>query len=121
MTTDDLQKTSRRAPRIHHEFVVSVTSDQGAFSGWGTNLSLSGVFVNSHSAPEKGSVVVVLLQLPGEHEVKLRGRVVWSQPSGPGIDEPGMGLQFIEPDAESQRVLGRMVERLTKDLAQAAT
>jgi uncharacterized protein (TIGR02266 family) len=108
---------TRRAPRVNHEFIVEVTSQQGSFSGWGTNLSIGGVFVNSSASPARGSPVTVLLQLPGVAECKLKGRVVWSQHAGPGVDEPGMGIEFVNPDEETKKRVGQMVEKLTQDLA----
>jgi uncharacterized protein (TIGR02266 family) len=110
---------TRRSARVHHEVMVGVSSDEGTFSGWGTNLSAGGVFVNSHHAPPIGAKVSVLLQLPGHNECKLHGRVAWVQPSGPGVDEPGMGVEFIEPDQDTQTLLSAMVERLSQDLARA--
>jgi uncharacterized protein (TIGR02266 family) len=108
---------SRRSPRLHHEVMVGVTSEHGSFSGWGTNLSSGGVFVNSHSAPPVGTPVTVLLQLPGEDECKLTGRVAWSQPSGPGVDEPGMGIEFVDAGEEARELVGAMVQKLTHDLS----
>ena len=111
---------ARRSPRLHHEVMVGVTSDRGSFSGWGTNLSSGGVFVNSQSAPPIGTHVSVLLQLPGAGECKLHGRVAWSQSSGPGVDEPGMGIEFVDPDLDTRTRLGQLVERLSQDLSAKA-
>ncbi len=110
---------ARRDARVHHEVMVGVTSEQGTFSGWGTNLSAGGVFVNSQHAPPKGTPVQVLLQLPGLCECKLNGRVAWAQPSGPGVAEPGMGIEFVEPDEATKRLVGEMVEKLAQDLTRA--
>src|SRR5437763_13171119 len=110
---------TRRSARVHHEVMVGVTSEQGTFSGWGTNLSAGGVFVNSHHAPPIGAPVSVLLQLPGHSECKLSGRVAWIQPSGPGVDEPGMGVEFVQPDDATRKLLGEMVEKLSQDLTRA--
>ena len=110
---------TRRSARVHHEVMVGVTSEQETFSGWGTNLSAGGVFVNSSHAPPIGTRVHVLLQLPGHSECKLNGRVAWAQASGPGVDEPGMGIEFIEPDAATRQMLGEMVAKLQQDLAVA--
>ena len=46
--------------------------------------------------------------------------MVWSQPPGPGVDEPGMGLEFLDADEAARARLGRIVSRLAKDLASAA-
>jgi uncharacterized protein (TIGR02266 family) len=110
---------TRRSARVNHEVMVGVTSEHETWSGWGTNLSTGGVFVNSHHSPPAGTKVSVLLQLPGHSECKLDGRVVRVQPSGPGVDEPGMGIEFIEPDAATKQLVGEMVEKLTHDLARA--
>lgn len=106
----------RRAPRLRHEVMVQVTSKQGTFSGWGTNLSLGGVFVNAQAVLPVGAQVDILLHLPGQPECKLHGRVAWTQESGPEVDEPGMGVQFVEADEETRQIVGSMVERLTQDL-----
>ena len=66
---------TRRSARVHHEVMVGVSSKEGTFSGWGTNLSVGGVFVNSHHAPAVGTAVSVLLQLPGEHPTLRIGGV----------------------------------------------
>src|SRR5438105_3914206 len=113
MGTED-QAGQRRAPRVAHEVMVAVRGDRGHFTGWGTNLSASGVFVNTSSPPPAGDEVQVLLQLPGVPECKLRGRVAWSRGAG---EEPGMGVQFLQLDEETRQVIAQMVERLTTDLA----
>jgi uncharacterized protein (TIGR02266 family) len=118
----DAPKTStptRRSARVHHEVLVAVSSDAGRFTGWGTNLSTGGVFVNSQTAPAIGTPVNVLLQLPGHMECKLKGRVAWAQAPAAGVDEPGMGIEFIEPDAATQKLLAQMVEKLSRDLTRA--
>ena len=108
---------TRRSARVHHEVMVGVSSEAGTFSGWGTNLSVGGVFVNSHHAPPIDTRVRILLQLPGHGECKLLGRVAWAQASGPGVDEPGMGIEFLEVDEETKALVGKMVEKLSQDLA----
>ncbi len=108
---------TRKSPRLQHEVLVSVTSPGHVFSGWGTNLSLGGVFVNAPAGAPQGTAVDVLLQLPGQPECKLKGRVAWARATGPGVDEPGIGIQFLEPDDETKARIKAMVERLTVDLA----
>ena len=110
---------TRKSTRVHHEVMVGVSSDEGTFSGWGTNLSVGGVFVNSQHSPPVGTRVSILLQLPGHSECKLPGRVAWAQPSGPGVDEPGMGIEFLDVDDETRTLVGQMVEKLSQDLARA--
>ena len=113
----------RRNPRLQHEMLVQVTSPQGIYSGWGTNLSVGGVFVNAPDtaivAAPAGAAVDILLQLPGQPECKLKGRIAWARANGPGVAEPGMGVEFLDPDAETRALIGRMMDRLSADLASA--
>lgn len=110
---------SRRNARVSHEVLVGVSSGSDSFSGWGTNLSAGGVFVNSSLALQVGTKVHVLLQLPGHSECSLDGRVAWVKPFAPGVDEPGMGIEFVEPDADTRKLIAGMVEKLTQDLRPA--
>ena len=108
----------RKWPRLHHELMVALSSGRhGSFSGWSTSVSQGGCFVNTAKAAPVGEIVQVLLQLPGEAECKLQARVVWSQAAAPGVDEPGMGLEFLDADEATRARLGRIVSQLTKDLA----
>ena len=94
---------------------------KSGFSGWGTNLSIGGVFVNAPdaavAAAKEGAGVDVILQLPGQPECKLKGRIAWARPNGPGVAEPGMGIEFTAPDEASQELIGRMMARLAADLS----
>jgi len=114
------EQPKRRWPRLHHEVMVAVGTDKhGGFSGWSTSVSEGGCFINSPVAPPVGERVSVLLQLPGQPECKLFGRVVWAQPAGPAVDEPGMGIEFVETGEDTKALLGRVIEQLTQDLKAA--
>src|SRR5438445_13098674 len=97
---------TRRSARVHHEVMVGVSSEAGTFSGWGTNLSVGGVFVNSHHAPPIDTRVHILLQLPGHSECKLLGRVAWAQASGPRVDQPGKSVRFPRVARETRTLVG---------------
>src|SRR3989475_10950367 len=103
---------TRRSARVHHEVMVGVSSEAGTFSGWGTNLSVGGVFVNSHHAPPIDTRVHILLPLPRHSECKLLGRVAWAQASGAGVDEPGVGIEVLQGDEETREVGGQMGEKV---------
>ncbi len=115
MSSDDPQ-SQRRSPRVAHEVMVAVRGEHGSTTGWGTNLSATGVFVNTQAPHAVGEEVQMLLQLPGVPECKLRARVMWSKPAGEHA-EVGMGVQFVEPDQQTRELLAQMVSRLTVDLA----
>lgn len=114
----------RKNPRLHHEMMVSVSSADGSFSGWGTNLSTGGVFVNAPGEPKgarMGAAVEILLQLPGQPECKLKGKVVWAKEQGPEVDEPGVGIQFLEVDDATRARIAELMLRLGHDLGAPAS
>ena len=115
---------SRKQPRLQHEMMVSVSSPEGNFSGWGTNLSEGGVFVNAPGAPpgaKLGASVEILLQLPGQTECKLKGKVMWAKGAGPDVPEPGVGIQFVDPDETTRARIADLMQRLGVDLGQRAS
>lgn len=113
-----MMNKERRSYRLEHEMLVSVSSPQGTFSGWGTNLSVGGVFVNAPASAvaqaQAGSGVDVLLQLPGQPGCKLKGRIAWA--SAAGATESGMGIEFVAPDDSTRARIGELMERLRADL-----
>lgn len=112
---------TRKQPRLQHEMLVSVSFPEGSFGGWGTNLSEGGVFVNAPGAPAGatlGSCVDIILQLPGQTELKLKGKIVWAKGQGPAVPEPGLGIQFLETDEATRRRILELMARLGKDLGQ---
>jgi hypothetical protein len=110
----------RRAPRLEHEMMVSITSPQGSFSGWGTNLSVGGVFVNAPASAiaqaQAGAGVDVLLSLPGQPGCKLKGRIAWASAAKGGGADSGMGIEFVAPDDSTLARIGELMERLRADL-----
>jgi hypothetical protein len=43
--------------------------------------------------------------------------VIWSQSAAPGVDDPGMGIEFIDADDRTKALLVRVVQKLTQDLS----
>jgi hypothetical protein len=115
------QHADRRSERLTHEVLVSVIGPHHSYSGWGTNLSLNGVFVNAPEAElaeaSAGTSVDVLLQLPGQSECKLKGRIVRAQARGSGVVDQGMGIEFLDLDKATSERIASMMARLRADLA----
>ena len=60
--TDRSPLAKRKWPRLHHELMVTLSSERhGSFSGWSTSVSQGGCFVNTHIAAPVDEVVQVLL------------------------------------------------------------
>src|SRR3989475_11615582 len=105
---------TRRSARVHHEVMVGVSSEAGTFSGWGTNLSVGGVFVNSHHAPPLDTRVHILLPLPRHSEGKPLGRGAWAPASGAGGDEAGVGIEVPEVREGGREVGGEVVAKVSQ-------
>ncbi len=115
MTTVD-QK--RRATRLHHEIPVAYRSVGSFLTDWATNISQGGLFINTRAPLPVGTMVRILIQLPGSpfpHD--LQGRVTRTTPFGNRANQvPGMGIQFTALDDARRRELELFVERLRRDL-----
>ncbi len=106
----------RAGPRLEHPILVAYRSAERFLSDFGTNISRSGVFVNTKDPQPVGTRVRLLVSLP-EHEAptEIEGRVVRVVEPG-GSEAPGMGIEFIDlPDATRAR-LDAMVRALKERL-----
>jgi hypothetical protein len=93
----------RRHPRVARPFEATFSGSSGATGCRIADVSLSGCFVQSYSAPGQGSPTVVTITA-GQEVLSLPGRVVYV--------EPGMGFAV-----EFQDVPKATAERLERLLA----
>ncbi len=94
---DFVQRTNQRMPC---QFEVSYRSNAGFVREFADDISEGGSFIRTDRPFPAGTEVECKLKPPGYLlGVKLRGRVVWVQPTG---DMKGMGIEFIF-DSERQR------------------
>lgn len=112
---------TRREPRLQHEVLVAYRTVDGFMTDWAVNISKGGLFVNTRSPLEVGSEVKLIVQLPdGEFPFDLAGRVSWVlepiEGGSPG-PAPGMGIEFLDVDAEMRARLEAFVEKLNETLA----
>jgi hypothetical protein len=85
----------------------------GATSCRIADISLSGCFVESLSAPPAGEEVIVSIRFKEAISLSLRGRVVYVDP---GI---GFGVQFLELPEADARQLKRLIDLLVANPRQA--
>ncbi len=77
------------------------------FFGYATNVSRSGLFINSPRTRKPGEVFELRFSLPGDdHVFACRAEVVWSRHYATGShDPPGFGLRFLDlPEDEADRI-----------------
>jgi len=81
------------------------------------NVSRRGVFISMQETIPKDQRVLVELELPGDHEVEIVGRVAWVR-DAPATGAPagtrlpaGIGIQFLTGHGQSLRRLERFLMR----------
>jgi len=114
-TKDD---NRRRSARLHHELPVAYRSVGSFLTDWATDISQGGLFINTRKPLAVGTVVKLIIQLPGAaFPFDMLGRVTRTV----DLDErggaaPGMALEFLDLDADRRARIEEFVERLRRDL-----
>ena len=95
------QREERRAePRRPASLLVTYASESLALSGIATDLSPSGLFLETELLDTVGTEAFLRLSDGARRRVEAVGRVVRTT-CEPGVGTPGMGLQFVELGAEA--------------------
>lgn len=91
---------------------VDYKSIDDLFSEFASNINEGGIFVETESPPERGTLVDLQFRLPGSDQpVRARGTVVRVTGRDSG-DSPGMGIEFEELDSDSRERINDMVREL---------
>lgn len=104
----------RTHERVPIEIAVSMESENNFYAGITDNISEGGVFVATVTPPPRGTVLDLLLSLPGhEAPFQVRGVVRWlrdPQASCEGMP-PGCGIQWLEMSRETLMAIHNFVQR----------
>jgi uncharacterized protein (TIGR02266 family) len=108
----------RQAARLHHQIPVAYRSVGTFLSDWATNISQGGLFINTRKPLPVGTVVRVLIQLPGEQfPATLDGKVTRMIEFDNAHNQvPGMAVQFTSVDEARRDMLEQFVQRLRRGL-----
>lgn len=118
--TQENQRRSVRAPLI----VEKIPCEDGrkTFFGYAKNLSRGGLFIATVKPREPGEVFTIELSLPTKPACVIRCRceVVWKRHfSRKDVNEPGMGLRFLDLDDVDGEAIDAWVARQTGVAKQA--
>jgi uncharacterized protein (TIGR02266 family) len=106
--------TFRRRLRIPQPIQLVVEEGPPRFLGYVSDISDTGLFVQSTNPRQAGGQLELQFRLPGEPEeltIKL-AEVVWSRGySGKGGPTPGMGLRFVAISHAARASLERFLAR----------
>jgi len=93
--------------RTNKRVVVNLSAKwrgaSGMHEGRVEDLSVQGCFVNTRDAVDVGEIVSLLIKLPSEQWLTLRGKVVYAQ------QLVGFGLRFPTLDDEERIALDQLV------------
>jgi hypothetical protein len=99
------QLWERRHRRVDYQADVRLVPTQGdAIFGQALNLSTMGMYVAADSLCEVGTIVYCDVPV-ADRWMRLRGRIAWLRTS----HELGMGIEFIDLDAQNFELLGEVV------------
>lgn len=111
-------ENKRRAPRLHNAIPVAYKSVGSFLSDWATNISHGGLFINTRKPLAVGTVVRILIQLPGaSFPCELAGRVTrMAEFDNHANTVPGMGIEFTGLDDAKKQEIDAFVQRLRTQL-----
>lgn len=103
----------RYSSRALTNMPVNFTSDEKTQKGTILNISVTGIFIYTNDALEKGDDTRLRFSIPGtDRLVEAVGKVSWVKqlPDKRSLDN-GMGVQFIRITPESREQIVSMVKR----------
>ena len=101
----------REKSRIYVTWPVTVITDQGTIEGESVNITPSGVFVRSKRVLKENETYQIIVKLPNNKQVLLKGKLVWSNLNGEERSEAfaDMGFSFVKVEEQDQRLLRAMI------------
>ena len=101
-------------PRATVRFPVEYQITAPALAAYCLSISQGGMFIRTPDPAPPNRRVLVRFRLPHlDREFRVRGRVVWSNPTPVANPfPPGMGVQFLGLEEKTARLLGDYVEQL---------
>jgi uncharacterized protein (TIGR02266 family) len=114
----DLGDETRAEPRAAVYASVDLFSEHNFWSGLTMNMSEGGLFVATHNVVPVGTTLVLHMLLPFEREpVVTLAQVRWTRAYTDQHDvPPGLGLQFVDPDAKSLKKIKKFVATVREPL-----
>ena len=116
--TENKTKTPRKSDRLQHELLVAYRTVDGFITDWAVNISQGGIFINTRYPLPVGTTVRLIVSLPDTaFPFDLTCRVTRvNEFDNPSNQVPGMGIEFVDVDADKGARIERFVERLKKEL-----
>ncbi len=99
--------------RIPVEVNIGATTDSNFYVGFSGEISEGGVFCATYAIQPRGTLMRVLVTLPGNFEKHVNGfvRFVRDPMDLTAESEPGMGIQFEGLDPEARELILRFIRK----------
>ena len=101
----------RKAPRISVNWPITIITSQGTIEGESRNITPSGVFIHCKTKLPEDEVYQILIKLPNEKQIVVKGQMMWSNLNG--RENTGalvnMGFSFIKISDQDQKVLRTVI------------
>jgi uncharacterized protein (TIGR02266 family) len=100
-------------PRQEVEANLGASSETNFYVGFSGEIAEGGVFVATYNTLDVGTLVHVMVNLPGGYEFKLPGRVHFVRdPMDMSAEaEPGMGVKFEALPADNRELILRFIRK----------
>jgi Tfp pilus assembly protein PilZ len=101
----------REMSRIYVAWPIRVITENGTIEGESVNITPSGIFVRSKQVLKEKETYQIIVKLPNEKQVLLKGKLVWSNLNGEERSAAfaDMGFSFVKVEEQDQRLLRAMI------------
>jgi type IV pilus assembly protein PilZ len=98
--------------RVTVDLEVDYNSADNILFAYITDISAMGIFIRTNAPEPPGTRINLRFTPPGGPQLNLEGRVMWVNPYRPGSYDninPGMGVQFIDLNAQQREQIVNLV------------
>jgi len=106
----------RQSPRVPIKLKVDCQCEGNFLFENATNISEHGIFIETDSPMDKGTVIDLQFTLPdNEQKIEVRGEVIWTNPLRPAPKDnhnPGMGIRFVNLKEIDKETILSLIKRI---------
>ena len=106
-----IEPNPRKSLRLRIIFKVNIVYKNVRKTCFATVISDQGIFIRTTEQFETGEVINLNLELPSTAPIDLFGKIIYQTKSNlAACQEPGIGIIFLDINADLQRSLRRFIE-----------
>lgn len=114
MPPSDNQSGRREHRRVRIALQVSYRSTGSFLVSYSVDISQGGLFIETTHPREVGTELELWLAIPGaQHDVRLKGTVMWIRREAASDQPPGMGVQFRQVENDCGQLIDQLVKHFS--------